>query len=115
MMESRADSYRKMLAYLEDLGADLGPHSSARLASAHEAEFDTMDKGDLMHYQRVLEATIDNRNEELMDAEFLKDELTRVVRERFAKGGIADKTAEAKEFRARLTSLEIQEGKGART
>ena len=104
-MENKADVYRKMLAFLEDIGADLGPHLDARIASVQEVDFDTMDRQDLMHYQRVLEATIDNRSAELMDSEALKDELTTVVRERFARGSIGDKTAEAREFRARLASL----------
>lgn len=94
-----------MIAYLEDRGANLGPHLSARIASVPDADFDSMDRQDLMHYQRVLEATIDNRDGDLMDSEALKDELTSVVRERFARGGIGDKTAEAREFRNRLASL----------
>lgn len=104
-MDNKAENYRRMLAFLEDLGADLGLHAIARIASTTEAEFDTMGKEDLMHYQRVLEATIDNRNAALMDSEALKDELTEVVRERFARGGVANKAVEAKEFRARLASL----------
>ena len=104
-MENKAETYRKMLAYLEDLGADLGNHSTARLAFVREVGFEAMDKQDLMHYQRVLEATIDNRNPALMDSEALKNELTEVMRERFARGGVGNKTAEAREFRARLTSL----------
>src|SRR3954466_4453986 len=82
-MENKAEIYRKMLAFLDDLGADLGPHSTARIASAPEADFDTMDGMDLLHYQRVLEATIDNRSDDLMDKTSMKNELTEVVRERF--------------------------------
>lgn len=104
-MENKAETYRRMLAYLEDLGADLGDHANARLASAQSMDFAGMDKQDLIHYQRVLEATIDNRNAELMDSEALRDELTMVVRERFARGGVADKTAEAQKFRTRIATL----------
>lgn len=73
---------------------------TARLA----ADFGEMDSTDLLHYQRVLEATIDNRND-LMDPEAMKQDLTEVVRERFARHAIEDKTAEAKEFRERIASL----------
>jgi hypothetical protein len=104
-MENKAETYRKMLAYLEALGADLEPHSSARLASASEATMADLDNRDLLHYQRVLEATIDHHDGELMDKEAMRDELTEVVRERFQRGTVEDKVAEAKEFRARLASL----------
>ena len=107
-MENKAETYRKMLAYLEDAGAnldDLAPHKEAKIASATDASFEDMNRQDLRHYQSLLEATIDNRNAALMDSDILKDELTEVVRERFAKGGIKDKTAEARSFRNRLASL----------
>lgn len=104
-MENKADTYRRMLAYLEDHGADLGSHLSARLASASQVTITEMDNRDLMHYQRVLEATIDNRDETLMDKEAMRDELVEVVRERFQRGTVDDKTTEAKEFRARLASF----------
>lgn len=104
-MQNKAENYRRMLAYLENLGADLGPHTSTRLASVDDADFMSMDRQDILHYQRILEATIDNRDGDLMDGEALKDELTEVMRERFAKGGVIDKTAEARGFRARLAGL----------
>lgn len=104
-MENKAETYRKMLAYLGDRGADLGPHASARLASAQSATITEMDNRDLMHYQRVLEATIDSRDEALMDKEAMRDELVEVVRERFQRGTVEDKTTEAREFRARLASF----------
>ena len=103
-MENRADNFRKMLAFLSDRGADLGPHATARIASVQDADLSDMNNQDLMHYQRVLEATIDNRNA-LMDKESMKDELTEIVRERFRRGLVADKTSEAREFRSRLASL----------
>lgn len=103
-MENKAALYQKMLSYLTDLGADLGEHSTAHIARAQTVGFDEMDTTDLLHYQRVLEATIDNRND-LMDPEAMKEDLTTVVRERFARGSVIDKTAEAKEYRLRLASL----------
>lgn len=99
-MENRSEQYSKMLAYLDDLGADVGSHATVRIASSME----DMDAQDLLHYQRVLEATIDNRHE-LMDREAMKDDLTAIVRERFARGGLGDKAYEASRFRARLASL----------
>jgi hypothetical protein len=104
-MDNKADIYRKMLAFLSDQGADLGPHATARIASVQEANLTDMDNQDLIHYQRVLEATIDNRIDIVMDKEAMKDELTEVVRERFQRGTVADKTTEAREFRSRLASL----------
>ena len=104
-MDNKADNYRKMLAFLSDQGADLGPHATARIASVQDANLANMDNQDLMHYQRVLEATIDGRDDALMDKEAMKDELTEVVRERFQRGTVVDKTAEAREFRSRLASL----------
>lgn len=100
-MENRTEQYLKMLAFLDDMGADVGIHATARIASSIE----DMDAQDLLHYQRVLEATIDNRHE-LMDREAMKDDLTEVIRERFARGGVRDKTSEASRFRARLASLD---------
>lgn len=105
-MDNKSDNYRKMLAYLGNLGADLGPHATAKLASSEAGTLIDMDSQDLMHYQRVLEATIDNRDETLMDKEAMRDDLTEVVRERFQRGLVKDKTAEAREFRGRVGSLE---------
>lgn len=102
--ENKSLNYQKMLAYLGELGADLGEHAMIRLARASDATFGAMDRTDLLHYQRVLEATIDNRND-LMDREALKAELTDVVRERFIRGAVSDKAAEAREFRTRLASM----------
>lgn len=104
MSQNKSETYRKMLAYLEDLGADVGSHAEAGI-SRMASSFVEMDPINLIHYQRVLEATIDNRDDSLMDKESMKEELTEVVRERFARGSVEDKTTEAKEFRARLASL----------
>lgn len=104
-MDNKAENYRRMLAYLDDKGADLGPHATARIASVPSASMADMDNRDLMHYQRVLEATIDNRNDVLMDKEAMREELVEVVRERFQRGAVDDKSTEAREFRARLASL----------
>lgn len=103
-IEDKATNYRRMLAYLGDLGADLGPHPDAHLAKLQAVSFEEMDQSDLLHYQRVLEATIDNKSD-LMDSSAMKEELTEVVRERFMRGAVTDKTAEAREFRQRLASL----------
>lgn len=102
---NKAETYRKMLAYLSDQGADLGPHATARLASVPEAEIEDMDSRDLMHYQRVLEATIDHRNDLVMDKEAMRDELAEVVRERFERGYVNDKLKEAAQYRQRFASL----------
>lgn len=104
-MENKAELYRKMLAYLEDRGADLRGHASARLASVEDADFPTMDARDLLHYQRVLEATIDNRDASLMHGESMRAELTEVVRERIDRGLVEEKGQETRQFRARVASL----------
>lgn len=111
-IENKAESYRKMLAFLEDLGADLGSHLGTHLAKVASTSMGEMDQNDLLHYQRVLEATIDNRSD-LMDKTALKEELMTVVSERFARGTIADKNREAREFRGRLARIEAKVHKHA--
>lgn len=104
-MDNKAVLYRTMVAYLTDLGADLVGHDQAALAHATTASIPEMDRKDLLHYQRVLEATIDMPDER-MDKEAMKMELTQVVRERFLRGAVADKISEARDFRARLAGLD---------
>jgi hypothetical protein len=105
MTENKAATYRKMLAYLSDLGADLAGHDRAALARTGSVTIDEMDTTDLLHYQRVLEATIDNRSDGLMDTGAMKIELAAIVRERIARGGVEDKVSEAREFRSRVASF----------
>lgn len=105
MEDDKSIQYRKMLAYLESLGADLVGHDQVFLTKAANISFSEMNPDSLLHYQRVLEATIDNRDDQLMDREAMKEDLVEVVRERFHRGAVKDKTTEAKEFRTRLASL----------
>lgn len=103
-MQNKADRYRTMLVYLSDLGADVSGHDDAPLTRTASAELDDMGPNDLMHYQRVLEATIDNRSP-LMDKMALREEYSEVVRERLFRGDVEDKVEQAREFRSRVASL----------
>lgn len=105
MTQDKAANYRVMLAYLSDLGADLAGHEEATLALERASSLVEMDTRDLLHYQTVLEATIDNRNE-LMSVAAMKEELTEVVRERLARGAVRARASETRSFRARIAHME---------
>lgn len=107
-LDNKAEVYRKMLGYLETLGADLTTHSTARLAGRYVASFTDMSETDLMHYQRVLEATADYRHR-LMSEAALQEELGQVVSERVTRGYVEDQSEELRELRQRLASLATAE------
>lgn len=93
-----------MINFLSSQGAELGSHSNVRLA---EADFNDLSEIDLLHYQRVLEAVVDNPHP-LMSHGALKEELATVVQERIARGYVDDTTSEVKAFRRRIALLEVQ-------
>lgn len=101
---NRAELYRRMLAYLRELGADLSGHVSASLAKMGSASLESMSNIDLAHYQTVLEAVVDHPHP-LMSRSLLADELTSIVRERLARGSVDDVILEVRAFQRRMAKL----------